>query len=80
MCCLLTDEISTLSNIPSVGDLDQTIELLTSLNVACHQQENSLNINPYNLKPYSDLVFANRLSISLLAVLAHRFKIFNFRF
>ncbi len=76
---LLTNERTTLHNVPAIGDVDITRKLLESLGVITHYvaakcemciDPNDLNINHASL-PDSR---RNRIPILLLGVLLHRFS------
>lgn len=73
MFSLLSRQSSVFSNIPDIGDLDQTYKLLESLDVQIIKKDNQIIVNPSFLKSHSLLQNSNRLSISLFAIMAHHF-------
>lgn len=72
---LLSKEITTLHNVPYIGDVDTTITLLESLNVKItkkeYQAHQTLIIDPSKKNNVSHLEVANRASISLFGIFAH---------
>lgn len=78
VAALLGDTPTKLTNVPAIGDVDITAELLTSIGVTVERTDSSqLLINPTSMRtsnvpvPHSG---SNRLPILLLGVLLHRFK------
>ena len=73
---LLSKSISTLHNIPNIGDVDITQLLLESLGVSIMRNNHSMIIDPINLS-LSDASMpdsrTNRIPILLLSVLLHKF-------
>ncbi len=75
---LLGETQTTLSNVPAIGDVDITAELLTSVGVTVERVDSDrLRIDPSTMRtstvpvPHSG---SNRAPILLLSVLLHRFK------
>jgi UDP-N-acetylglucosamine 1-carboxyvinyltransferase len=78
VAALLGDTPTTLTNVPAIGDVDITAELLTSVGVTVERLDNDqLRIDPSRMHtsnvpvPHSG---SNRAPILLLSVLLHRFK------
>ncbi len=78
VAALLADKPTTLTNVPAIGDVDITAELLTSVGVTVERTDNDqLRIDPSTMHtsnvpvPHSG---SNRAPILLLSVLLHRFK------
>ncbi len=78
VAALLADTPTTLTNVPAIGDVDITAELLTSVGVTVERTDNDqLRIDPSTMHtsnvpvPHSG---SNRAPILLLSVLLHRFK------
>ncbi|MBD3281822.1 UDP-N-acetylglucosamine 1-carboxyvinyltransferase [Candidatus Uhrbacteria bacterium] len=73
---LLTDETVVLGNVPQIGDVAATIELLRGLGVGINQSADEITINPHTIKN-GDVVSAfsrkNRIPILLIGPLLHRF-------
>jgi len=73
---LLTDDEVKLANVPQIGDVDATIELLRSLGVKVVQKGSAVNICAKGIKN-GDVVSAysrkNRIPILLIGPLLHRF-------
>src|SRR5438876_3778688 len=77
VAALLGDTATTLTNVPAIGDVDITAELLTSIGASVeHPDEHKLVIDPSSMSisnvpmPHSG---SNRVPILLLSVLLHRF-------
>jgi UDP-N-acetylglucosamine 1-carboxyvinyltransferase len=77
VAALLGDTPTTLTNVPAIGDVDITTELLTSIGaIVEHPTEQKLLIDPATMNisnvpmPHSG---SNRVPILLLSVLLHRF-------
>lgn len=77
VAALLGDTPSTLTNVPAIGDVDITAELLTSIGVGVHRQDSQqLQIDPTSIHtsiiptPHSG---SNRIPILLLSALLHHF-------
>jgi UDP-N-acetylglucosamine 1-carboxyvinyltransferase len=75
---LLGDTPTRLTNVPAIGDVDITAELLTSIGVTVERIDSEqLRIDPATMRnsnvpvPHSG---SNRVPILLLSVLLHRFK------
>lgn len=78
MCaCLLTEEKSTLSNVPDIADIRSMIEILEDLGAKITFENNTLEINPAKItskRPLNEKVCKMRASILLLGPLLARFK------
>lgn len=78
MCaCLLTEEKTTLTNVPDIADIRSMIEILEDLGAKIEFANNTLEINPakiYSKKPLNEKVCKMRASILLLGPLLSRFK------
>jgi UDP-N-acetylglucosamine 1-carboxyvinyltransferase len=78
VAALLTREKSVLTNVPDIGDIDLTLEMLTAIGVKVEydKKKNSLLIDPSEIKtskvPCPDSG-SNRIPILLLSPLLHRF-------
>ena len=77
LAALLSDTPSTLTNVPAIGDVDITAEMLTSIGVTVERIDNEvLTIDASTIKipdvplPHSG---SNRTPILLLSILLHRF-------
>ncbi|MBT4937372.1 UDP-N-acetylglucosamine 1-carboxyvinyltransferase [Candidatus Peregrinibacteria bacterium] len=74
--CLLSSEVSTLKNVPDISDIHTLIKILEFLEVKVEFQNNTLEIDPKDIKnkqiPH-ELVDKMRGSIILLAPLLARF-------
>jgi UDP-N-acetylglucosamine 1-carboxyvinyltransferase len=77
LAALLSDTPSTLTNVPAIGDVDITAEMLTSIGVRVERIDNEvLTIDASTIKipdvplPHSG---SNRTPILLLSILLHRF-------
>lgn len=77
VAAILGESPTTLTNVPSIGDVDITAELLTSIGVSVSKVDNGqLRIDPSAMRtstvpiPHSG---SNRVPILLLSVLLHRF-------
>src|SRR5438067_1862799 len=78
VAALLGDTPTTLTNVPAIGDVEITAELLTSIGVSVRRADNEvLFIDASTMKtpkvpiPHSG---SNRAPILLLSILLHRFK------
>lgn len=78
VAALLGDSPSTLTNVPAIGDVEITAEMLTSIGVKVEQADNGiLHIDPSGMNtaniplPHSG---SNRAPILLLSILLHRFQ------
>lgn len=73
---LLTDELVTISNIPKIGDVDATVELLKELGASVKWTDHTIEINASTLKT-SEVSAAfsrkNRIPILCIGPLLHRF-------
>lgn len=78
MCAaLLTDEKTTLTNVPDIADIRAMTNILSGLNVKTEFKNNTLEIDPKNIKqsrPDDGSVCKMRASILLLGPLIARFK------
>lgn len=78
MCAaLLTDEKTTLTNVPDIADIRAMMSILNGLNVKTTFSNNTLEIDPKNIKqsrPDDGSVCKMRASILLLGPLIARFK------
>jgi UDP-N-acetylglucosamine 1-carboxyvinyltransferase len=77
VAALLSDTPTTLTNVPGIGDVDITAEMLTSIGVKVERTDNGvLTIDASTIKvpdvplPHSG---SNRTPILLLSILLHRF-------
>jgi UDP-N-acetylglucosamine 1-carboxyvinyltransferase len=77
VAALLSDTPTTLTNVPGIGDVDITAEMLTSIGVKVERPDNGvLTIDASTIKvpdvplPHSG---SNRTPILLLSILLHRF-------
>lgn len=77
VAALLGESPTTLTNVPGIGDVDITVELLTSIGVSVHRPYNQLiTIDPSTMRvanvpvPHSG---SNRVPILLLSTLLHHF-------
>ncbi|MDF1497074.1 MAG: UDP-N-acetylglucosamine 1-carboxyvinyltransferase [Patescibacteria group bacterium] len=73
---LLTDDEVKLTNVPQIGDVDATIELLKSLGVKIAHKNDEVIINSKSIKNgdvASALSRKNRIPILLIGPLLHRF-------
>src|SRR5579859_860871 len=77
VAALLSDTPTTLTNVPGIGDVDITAEMLTSIGVKVeHTGKGVLTIDASSIKvpdvplPHSG---SNRTPILLLSILLHRF-------
>lgn len=78
VAALLGDSATTLSNVPEIGDVDITAEMLTSIGVGVGRPDSQrLTIDPSSMDistvptPHSG---SNRVPILLLSALLHRFQ------
>src|SRR5205085_9445322 len=78
VAALLGDTPTTLTNVPAIGDVDITREMLTSIGVHVRSStDGSLTIDPSSMNlssvptPHSG---SNRIPILLLGALLHRFE------
>src|SRR6266487_2609421 len=78
VAALLGDTPTVLTNVPPIGDVDITIEMLTSIGVNVQRTaSNTLTIDPSTMNlsrvptPHSG---SNRIPILLLGALLHRFE------
>jgi UDP-N-acetylglucosamine 1-carboxyvinyltransferase len=73
---LLTDDEVKLTNVPQIGDVDATLELLKGLGVKISRKDDEVTINAKSVKN-GDVVSAfsrkNRIPILLIGPLLHRF-------
>lgn len=78
VAALLGDSSTTLTNVPPIGDVDITTEMLHSIGVRIETPDNgTLIIDPSSLSQPEVLMphtGANRIPILLLGVLLHRFE------
>lgn len=76
VAALLTDEQVFLSNVPQIGDVSATIELLKDLGVMIEQNQDNVTISASTIKN-GDVASAfsrkNRIPILLIGPLLHRF-------
>ena len=76
VACLLAYDIVTLENVPDIGDVDVTIEMLKSLGAKVKRVGGTVTVDAHKLKT-STVVEAqhrkNRIPILLLGPLLHRF-------
>ena len=77
VAALLGDTPTTLTNVPTIGDVEITAEMLTSIGVTVERDDNKiLSIDPSTINtpnvpvPHSG---SNRAPILLLSILLHRF-------
>jgi UDP-N-acetylglucosamine 1-carboxyvinyltransferase len=77
VAALLGETATTLTNVPPIGDVDITREMLSSIGVHCEMRDNDVLIidpsslnRPEVLMPHTG---ANRIPILLLGALLHRF-------
>src|SRR5438128_1958334 len=77
VAALLGDSPTTLTNVPGIGDVDITAEMLTSIGATVKRPDNDiLTIDPSSIHtadvpmPHSG---SNRAPILLLSILLHRF-------
>ncbi len=76
VAALLTDEKVTLRNVPAIGDVDATVEMLQGLGTSVEFSENIATIDASNVKtPEVAAAFSrkNRIPILLMGPLMHRF-------
>ncbi len=78
VAALLGDTSTTLTNVPAIGDVEITAEMLTSIGVTVERSDNEiLHIDPSTMNnanipvPHSG---SNRAPILLLSILLHRFQ------
>jgi UDP-N-acetylglucosamine 1-carboxyvinyltransferase len=81
IAALLGDSSTTLTNVPAIGDVDITAEMLTSIGVTIKRPDNDvLTIDPSTMNtadiPIPDSG-SNRAPILLLSTLLHRFSTVN---
>lgn len=75
--CLLTEEVSTLTNIPDIADIHRMTEILDRIGVKCDFNNGTLTIDPSNLEYQElpkDLVCHMRASILLAGPMLARFN------
>ena len=80
---LLTEEVSTLKNVPELSDVSTFLTILETLGVSVTRKEDTVTIDPKNLKKAAiehDLVKHMRASILLLGPLLGRFNEVNLAF
>lgn len=65
---------TTLTNMPNIGDINTSLELLHSLGVKCTINNHTITIDPSSLSNISNLNHTNRTSISLFGILIHFFN------
>lgn len=77
VAAILGDTPSNLTNVPPIGDVDITAEMLAAIGVTLDRKANELFIDPTSLKdgvvPEPDSG-SNRIPILMLAPLLHRFS------
>ncbi|MFA5129701.1 MAG: UDP-N-acetylglucosamine 1-carboxyvinyltransferase [Patescibacteria group bacterium] len=76
VACLLTDEEVTLTNVPDIGDVDVTIEMLRGLGVQVERNKDQVTVNASTLtSPEVTEAFSrkNRIPILLFGPLLARF-------
>lgn len=74
---LLTDEQTTLNNVPNIADIHSLIKILEGLNVKTEFKNNTLTIDPSAIKssePPRELVKKMRASILIMGAILPRFK------
>jgi UDP-N-acetylglucosamine 1-carboxyvinyltransferase len=77
VAALLGDTPTTLTNVPAIGDVDITTDMLTSIGVTITRDENTLTLDPSTM--HSPRVStpdsgSNRIPILLLSALLQRFE------
>jgi len=74
---LLTDEVSTLRNVPDIEDIHSMIKIIEDLGVKIEFNDNTLTVDPSeisNKEMFNDVVRTMRASILLIGSLLPRFK------